>query len=612
MDSQFEGAENGNVALTAQLGVPEVKGQHTFDLALGFGNSKAAAKSTAQASLAAGLSALRTDYVKGWNDYADGLKDLSAASGDGGKLYYTSAMVLKAHEDKTFDGGMIASLTVPWGTSVTDDASGDERGILPGSGPDGYKDGPTGYHVVWPRDLYQVATAFIAAGDFATAEDALRYLRSIQLPSSQGTWNFCSRTFSKAGSFPQNAWLSGIPHWPGLQMDETAMPIILAWRLWKAGRIDPTQYYWSLVKPAAEFIANYGPWTNQERWEENDGISPSTVAAEIAGLVTAADFSTANNDPVTASWYLQKADAWAATIDDWDFTTSGFNGDHKYFERIDGTACNNVWNPNDSAMIAIGNGGGDHPQRDILDGGFLELVRFGVLPANDPKITDTLPEYDAVVSFVTPKGRGFHRYNFDGYGEKADGSDYNGSGIGRLWPLLSGERGHYELAAGNAAAVNDYIRTMEKFANEGRMLPEQVFDGNPPPGQSAGDGTRSATPLAWSHAEYIRLLRSKMDGQIVDTPKAVADRYKGCVTTFRVKFDAGLGNSMSIRGNQSPLSWQSGQLAHWTPGNVWVAEVRGLNGPFEYKTLINDQNWESTQGNHTGTACQVNEITPKF
>ena len=123
------------------------------------------------------------------------------------------------------------------------------------------------------------------------------------------------------------------------------------------------------MKPAAEFISNYGPWTNQERWEENDGISPSTVAAEIAGLVTAADFSTANNDPGAVSWYLQKADAWAATIDDWAFTTSGFNGDHSYFERIDGTACNNVWNPNDSAMIAIGNGGGDHPQRDILDGG---------------------------------------------------------------------------------------------------------------------------------------------------------------------------------------------------------------------------------------------------
>jgi glucoamylase len=526
MDNSFDRAENGNVALTGQVSVPDTVGQTTFDLALGFGNTAAAAKSTAQASLAAGFPALSASYINGWKAYTSGLLDLSAASGDGGKLYYTSAMVLKAHEDKTFPGGMIASLTVPWGTSSADAASGDERGILPGSGPDGYKDGPTGYHVVWPRDLYQVATAFIAAGDLTTAENAHNYLRTIQFGSGSGNWNFCARAFAKNGSFPQNTWLAAVPHWPGLQMDETAMPIVLAWRLWKAGKISPTADYWSYIKPAAEFVSNNGPWTNQERWEENDGFSPSTIAAEIAGLVTAADFATANNDPGAANWYLKKADAWAAAIGDWTFTTTGFSGDKEYFERIDGTGCNTSPSPNDSATITIGNGGGTHPERNIIDGGFLELVRFGILPHNDPRILDTLPEYDGVISFMTPKGRGYHRYNFDGYGEKADGADYNGTGVGRLWPLLTGERGHYELAAANASGVDAAIATMEKFANEGRMLPEQVWDANPPAGKASGEGTRSATPLAWSHAEYIRLLRSKADGKIIDTSQVVADRYK--------------------------------------------------------------------------------------
>ncbi|MGZ8998867.1 MAG: glycoside hydrolase family 15 protein, partial [Allosphingosinicella sp.] len=395
MDNTFERAENGNVALTAQLNVPATQGQTTFDLALGFGNTAAAAKSTAQASMAGGFPALRTAYINAWKAYAASLQNLSAASGDGGKLYYTSAMVMKAHEDKTFEGGMIASLTVPWGSSSTDESTGDERGILPGSGPDGYKDGPTGYHVVWPRDLYQVATAFIAAGDLTTAESALDYLRSIQFGSGAGNWSFCSRSFSKSGSFPQNTWLAAVPHWPGLQMDETAMPIVLAWRLWKAGRITPTEHYWSFVKPAAEFISNNGPWTNQERWEENDGLSPSTIAAEIAGLIAAADFANANNDLGAANSYQLRADAWANAIGTWTFTTTGFQGDKKYFERIDGTNCNTAPSPDDGAQITIGNGGGTHPERDIIDGGFLELVRFGILPADDQRIIDTLPEYDS-------------------------------------------------------------------------------------------------------------------------------------------------------------------------------------------------------------------------
>jgi glucoamylase len=612
MDWTFETASNGNVALTAQLDVPATVGVTTFELILGFGHDKAGAKAVAQASLGRGFTAIKTDYIAGWNTYCSSLADLSAVSHDGGKLYYTSAMVLKAHEDKTFPGGMIASLTVPWGTSQNDNDSGDERGIIPDSGPDGYKDGPVGYHVVWPRDLYQVATAFLAAGDTATAKSALEYLKSIQFRARDGTWDFCATSFPKAGSFPQNCWLSGIPHWGGLQMDETAMPIILAWRLWKAGEINPADYYASFIKPAAEFISHYGPWTQQERWEENMGLSPSTAAAEIAAMVTAADFARAVNDPDAAAWYLQQANDWLNNVEAWSFTTTGPYGDHQYFERLDGTACGASWNPNDSAEIVIGNCGGKHREKAVLDGGFLELVRFGLKRPSEQAITETIEEYDQIIRRQTPKGPGYYRYNYDGYGEKADGGDYDGCGKGRLWPLLTGERGHYELAlaGGDPAAADLYIETMENFANAGRMLAEQVWDVDSGTYQK-GEGTGSATPLAWSHAEYIRLLRSKQEQKIMDTP-AVVKQWAECVTTFRIHHDAGWGNYVAIRGNQAPLSWKQGKAAHWTAGNVWSYTTRGLAGSFEFKTLLNDQQWETLSGNHTGQACQVNEITPNF
>ncbi len=611
MDWSYSGASNGNVALTVELALPAGSGKKEFDLVIGFGNDKGSAKAAAEASLNKGYKKIKKEYITGWKDYCKKIIDLSAQSGDAGKLYYTSAMVLKAHEDKTFDGGMIASLTVPWGTSQSDISSSDERGILPGSGPDGYKDGPVGYHVVWPRDLYQVATAFIAAGDYETAASALQYLKTIQFGYDAGNWSSCS-VFPKVGSFPQNCWLSGIPHWGGLQMDETAMPIILAWRLWKENKINAADYYASFIKPAAEFISHYGPWTQQERWEENAGCSPSTIAAEIAALVCAADFAQISNDPGAAQWYLKKADEWASSIESWTFTSNGPHGNGKYYERIDGASgCGSSWNPNDDIRFWVGNGGGSRLEKEVIGGGFLELVRFGIKAADDYHIGETIGEYDQVIKVNTPKGPGFYRYNFDGYGETPDGADYTGAGKGRLWPLLTGERGHYELSLGNALAVDNYIHTMEGFANEGRMLPEQVWDQHTGKYQP-GEGTGSATPLAWSHAEYIRLLRSKKEGMVYDTPQVVKDRYlSDCETVIRVHYDVGWGNFIAIRGDKSPLSWEMGKQAHWTPGNIWEYKALGLKGPFEFKSLINDYQWEQGD-NHKGEACKMNDVYPTF
>ncbi|MCX4027064.1 hypothetical protein H0A36_13650 [Endozoicomonas sp. SM1973] len=609
MDWQYHTASNGNVALIAELDLPEKPGSYEFNLALGFGHSKSTAKHLASQSLNSGFKPLAQQYINGWNNYCDSLADLSSMSFDNGKLYYTSAMVLKAHEDKTYQGGMIASLSIPWGTSQYDHQSGDDRGVIPGSPADGYKDGPVGYHVVWPRDLYQVATSMIAAGDFETAKRALHYLTKVQFKETDGNWQFCENSIPKHGSFPQNFWLSGKPHWSGMQLDETAMPIILAWRLWQLGQLSPQQYYQSFIKPAASFISQVGPWTQQERWEENSGISPSTTAAAIAALIAAADFAEAAGDNKTANHYRQQADQWVMGIDYWLFTRTGVYGNGHYYERIDSSQqCAKTANPNDHQLLYIANGGGQYQERAILDGGFLELVRFGIKSPNSQQILETLTEYDKLLQVRTPRGFGYYRYSHDGYGETLSGKDYTGEGKGRLWPLLTGERGHYELAKGNN--IDTYIKSMENFANAGRMLPEQVWDQRTGP-YKMGEGTGGATPLAWSHAEYIKLLASKQANQPLDTISSVVDRYQGCITTVNINVDVGYNHQVTIRGNKGSLNWNKGVQAHWLPGNTWQATLFGINEPFEFKALKDDSQWQSGK-NNIGKPCEVNIVNASF
>jgi glucoamylase len=165
--------------------------------------------------------------------------------------------------------------------------------------------------------------------------------------------------------------------------------------------------------------------------------------------------------------------------------------------------------------------------REIIDHGFLELVRYGVRRPDDPLIVDSLRVVDAVLKIETPFGPCWRRYNHDGYGQRHDGGPYMGWGQGRAWPLLTGERAHYELAAGRD--VRPLVRAMELFSSQGGMLPEQIWDGEDRPGQELflGRHSGSAMPLAWAHSEYIKLLRSVMDGHIFDSVSVVEERYLG-------------------------------------------------------------------------------------
>ncbi|MBB1477870.1 glucan 1,4-alpha-glucosidase [Pseudoalteromonas sp. SG41-2] len=549
------GEQSGNVSLLAELG--EIGKNSQFDLSLSFGKNQQASFKEGQATLAKGYQAVLDNYngkgeALGWQDYLQSLAPLNTMSeqtADNGKLLYTSAMVLKAQEDKTHAGALIASLSNPWGETVS------------------AKTGSTGYKAVWVRDFYQVAMAFMAMGDTATAKTAFEYLEKVQVNSkTQGNKG-------DTGWFLQKTHVDGELEWVGVQLDQTAMPIMLAWKLHQADVLSDaelTDWYTRMLKPAADFLVDGGrakilwndmqitpPATQQERWEEQEGYSPSTTAAVIAGLITAADIAKMAGDEVNAKRYLATAKSYNADIESMMFTTAGnlesSASDGEYFIRIGQDK-----DANSNTKINANNGRDGFNKKQILDGGFLELVRYGVRDALAPSIVKTLPEYDdetltdnlqVKYSFEFTDGSGtfagYRRYGNDGYGEdEVTGANYAQGGKnspgqrGRVWPFFTGERGHYEIAAANAnntldatkqqAIKNSYVKGLEQFANEGMMLPEQVWDGVGvnKAGYTLGEGTNSATPLAWTHAEYVKLVRSLSDKQVWDHYPVVTKALK--------------------------------------------------------------------------------------
>ncbi|MEW9081373.1 glucan 1,4-alpha-glucosidase [Caldanaerobacter subterraneus] len=464
MTYKFDRAK-GNIIEGIEI---DLRDKTEFKTVLSFGESEEEALKTALSTLKDSYDRMLGIYIAEWNKYCDGLKNFG---GEADELYYTSLMFLKASEDKTNKGAFIASLSIPWGEGQGDENKG-------------------GYHLVWARDLYHIANAFIAAGDKDSANRALDFLAMV---------------VEKNGFMPQNTWINGDPYWNGIQMDEQAAPIILAYHL---KRYD---LYEKLVKPLADFIVKVGPKTGQERWEEAGGYSPATMAAEVAGLVCAADIAKQNKDMERAKKYLETADKWQELIDKLTYTTKGPYGNGQYYIRIAGLP-----DPDADFLISIANGGGVYDQKEIVDPSFLELVRLGVKAYDDPKILNTISVVDSLLKVNTPKGPSWYRYNHDGYGEPAKGELYHGKGKGRLWPLLTGERGMYEIAAGKKA--DDYLEYMRNFANEGFVLSEQIWE-------DTGLPTDSASPLNWAHAEYVVLFASNIEGKVVDMPQIVYKRY---------------------------------------------------------------------------------------
>ncbi len=485
----------GNVVQAART---RLDGRHHdhLTLAIGFGVDSSAASGVARSSLAGGFWRAAGRYAAGWGDYLRSVKAPPASvQGDRERrrLYEQSLMVLAASEDKANRGASIASPTMPW---VWGTLTLEKR---PDSGP---------YHLVWPRDLYHVATAQKAAGDGAAANRLLDFLWRVQKPD---------------GSWWQNTQVWGEKRWDNTQMDEVSLPIVLSWWLGRRGADD-----WAHVRAAADYVVANGPQTKQERWENQDGWSPNTIATEIAGLICAADIAQRNGDPARAQTYRDTADDWQRNVERWTATTNGPYSPDPYYLRITKDA-----NPSDGSTYDVGdNHSAPVDERQVVDQSFLGLVLFGAKRPDDPTVRNSLAVGDRVLGTDTPNGRMWHRFTFDGYGEQRNGGDWDifdtkaNQTLGRLWPLLSGERGEYELAAGRSATSE--LNTMARTANDGLLLPEQVWDGRPPTGQAgaqAGQGTRSATPLAWTHGAYVRLAWSIQAGEPVETPSIVAERY---------------------------------------------------------------------------------------
>ena len=559
MTWNFGQAIDGNIAVMGEIDVAK---HREFTIAIALGEGPHSAVAGLMQTLSTPYELHRKRFIEQWHRAASPER-LAAASTDGGTLMRISHNIILAHEDKTYSGAFIASASIPWGNAKGDDDLG-------------------GYHLVWTRDMCHSAGALLACGRTDTARRALVYLACTQHAD---------------GGFAQNFWIDGTPYWSGIQLDEVAFPIILAWRLWKVDGLGQFDVF-PFVAAAAGFLTRYAPVTQQERWEENAGYSPSTLAAVISALVCAADIVRDHGATELGCFLEDYADWIEAHLDEWTTTTRGvLNPDIPYhYMRIrppaEGEPFHNPTIP--PGMIHIANRAPDEKYafeaREVVDGGFLELVRYGIRRADDPLILNTLKVIDGVLKIETPYGDCWRRYNHDGYGQRKDGGPFIHYGQGRAWPILTGERAHFEMAAGKD--VTPFITAMERFSSFGGMLPEQVWDyaDMPSEGMYFGRSAGSAQPLVWAHAEYIKLLRSVADGHVFDRISVVADRYAvpKDKRTFQSRmeiFQTARPISAMVQGgtlriidqNRFRVVWTED---NWTTTNTLESRVVGRPGSF--------------------------------
>src|SRR5262245_12752971 len=534
-------APDGNVVQTALL-TPSPSG--VAELALGFGRTAEAAVGTADATLSRPFEAVRADYVRGWRKYDDGLAKPPATfpglPPDRAKrlrdFYYVGANVVKASEDKQFPGAVVASLASPWGQAVS--AGTAQSGLAPYFGS---------YREIFARDLYEAFTGLLVAGDLETARDTVRFLFERQQLAD--------------GRFPRNSLLNGelAPDSGGDQLDETAYPVLMAWQ---AGLGGDASLYTDHIRKAADFLVARGPSFGSERWEEQGGFSPSTIAAEIAGLVAAGEIAQTHGDDDRAQLYRAVADHFQRNIKDWAVTESSPYTPTPHFIRLSKTG-----DPNAAISYGLGNGAPSFDQRAVIDAGFLELTRLGILPATAPDVLRSLAVVDQVIARDTASGRSFYRHGVavdpptaagteDGYGDchepdatfcDPSGKPWRGpnssdgrvnQGSGHLWPVLSGERAEHRLQAGDPAGAATLLAAMERYSSPVGLVPEQAWEnpdlaaspyGAPPEtasiGFQNGEPAGSATPLAWAQAQAVRLTLAIDAGRPLEQPSIVRARY---------------------------------------------------------------------------------------
>ena len=481
MTWEMPDALQGNVALMAELQA------RRGVLALGFAGTMNGAETLARSALAEGFEAVRERTVRGWREWGDRLR-LPTAPRLLAHEAALSAATLKVHEDRAYPGAVVASLSIPWGSARADIG---------------------GYHLVWARDAVEAGYGLLACSQEDDARRMLAYLIATQHPD---------------GHWAQNFYPDGTAYWKGIQLDEVGSPILLACSLAERDVLGGLRGVIATVRRAAAYIARNGPVTPEDRWEESRGLNAYTLAVEIAALAAASYFLTGDD----RRYALSLADYWNARIEDWLYVTGG-----RLCDRLDipGYYVHVAPPPHEGGvhgeMILPNHGGARVPVDSVVSLDFLRLSRLGIRRADDPCTLHTLIAADALLREDTPAGAGYRRYAGDGYGEHADGSPFDGTGIGRIWPLLTGERGHHALQRGEDSLP--YLRTMAAMSGPGGMIPEQVWDAAPVPGRGLAPGrpTGGAMPLVWAHSEFLKLLVAREEGSPLEQLRTVHDRWNG-------------------------------------------------------------------------------------
>lgn len=523
MTWEYACAEHGHIALAGEIDLKACKNE--FILALSLNHSPHAAALNAVLSLNSSFDEAKDTYIRQWRTWHKQIASLDkqkalvkthAAERQrpdysrphtpkkpgavSENIFRSSMMALRTHRSFDFQGAGVASLCVPWGEVRGDD--------------------PTGYHLVWPRDLADEALGLLAGGAGVEVLQTLDYFRATQ---------------KKQGGWPQNMWVDGSAYSDGVQLDEAAIPVLLLNIAHRTGTLpnEKLKLFWPMVRAAAAFVVRSGPATQEDRWENADGLTPYTLATEIASLLIAARFADRFKDPSAAKYFRETADLWNDLIEPWTYVQNtplakriGVDG---YYVRIApspgmDTLLRRPEAPRSKLTPHL-------PITEVVSPDALAFVRFGLRAADDPRILNTIKVIDAINRAELPAGPSWRRYTADDYGEHDDGQPFAGfedkAGHGRAWPLLTGERGHYEVAAGDIPQAKKMLHAMNGFASQTGLISEQVWDAPdiPARGLFRGRATGSAMPLAWAHSEYVRLLRSIQDRRVFDRPDDTFNRY---------------------------------------------------------------------------------------
>ncbi|MCH9633311.1 MAG: Glucoamylase [Chlamydiae bacterium] len=495
LKNTYTSARDGNIALTGEIDLKAT--QNKFTLALSFGTSFYEAAKEAKATFSHAIDHLLKKHIEGWEYVLKNKPKIPFLDSEAKELFDTSMMVLNTHLGKIVPGNVIASLSIPWGSIKGDNDLG-------------------GYHLIWPRDLVEIAGGFLASDDKETARLILHFLSSVQ---------------EADGHFAQCLWHTGKPYWSNIQMDETALPILLAGSLKRHSALkwfDP----WPLVSKAVIYLVKNGPVTLQDRWEEDGGLTPFTLACEISALLVGADFFEEKGLTEAAEYIREVADYWNDNIENWTYVSNtklakkvGVEG---YYVRI---TPDDTKEKSEKQIVEVKNRPPDHafkPASEIVSTDALALVRFGLRSAKDPHILNTIKVIDHLLKKETKCGPVWKRYNEDGYGEDKSGNPFNGTGIGRGWPLLVGERAHYEVAKKDFKYAKELLKHLVSQSGENYLLPEQIWDAKDIPSKLLFNGrpTLGAMPLVWAHAEYLKLARSIQSKKVFDMPPQTKLRYQ--------------------------------------------------------------------------------------